>query len=131
MAQGYADQSGCGREDQAGSQYAPPTKYSLKGSPGEVEVNAPTYERGGVGDLFGEQQYSDVGARDMLLHEIQHAIQEREGFAPGSNPRGLPLNQSEVTTVTQNMAKRNGVDYDAAESERQGADGACRSSPHL
>ena len=79
-----------------------------------MSVNAPTYERGGVGDLFGEQKYSDVGARDMLLHEIQHAIQEREGFAPGSNPRGLPLTQSDVTTVTRNMAKKNGVDYDAA-----------------
>jgi hypothetical protein len=97
-----------------GAEYAPPTKYSLKGSHGDIAVNAPTYERGGVGDLFGKQYASDVGARDMLLHEMQHAIQEHEKFAPGSNPRGLPLAKSEVTTLTRNMAKRQGIDYDAA-----------------
>ena len=98
-----------------GASYAPPTKNQKRfGRAGEIEVRAPTYERGGVGDLFEKQYASDVGARDMLLHEIQHAIQEREGFAPGSNPRQLPLKNSEVETIAQNMAKRNGVDWDAA-----------------
>lgn len=98
-----------------GASYTPPTKNQKRfGRAGEIEVRAPTYERGGMGDLFEKQYASDVGARDMLLHEIQHAIQEREGFAPGSNPRQLPLKNSEVETIAQNMAKRSGVDWDAA-----------------
>ena len=31
-------------------------------------------------------QAGDEGILDILIHEIQHAIQMKEGFAPGSNP---------------------------------------------
>jgi len=40
-------------------------------APPQIEAQAPTRE----------------GLRSVLLHEIQHAIQEREGFARGSNPQ--------------------------------------------
>lgn len=57
--------------------------------------------------IYDEPFLSSPGAenisssRNVALHEIQHAIQDREGFATGGNPRELlPLVEKEFDKIT-------------------------------
>lgn len=72
-----------------------------------------------IGDPYN---YSSAGpsAMDVLMHEIQHAIQAREGFAPGGSPGALRAEKDQAmadrnywSTVStlRREADSNGGDY--------------------
>ena len=47
----------------------------------------------------------NLAAKDVLLHEVQHAIQHIEGFATGGNPSGIRQAKSNNRTVRRLMKK--------------------------
>lgn len=47
----------------------------------------------------------NLAAKDVLLHEVQHAIQHIEGFATGGNPSGIRQAKSNNRTVRRLMEK--------------------------
>lgn len=63
-------------------------------SPGVNGYYLPRSEVGRVTNPYIALNLKNVSNADMqrstLLHEIQHAIQQKEGFAPGSSPQNFP-----------------------------------------
>ena len=54
--------------------------------PAEDAINIPQ----GSGHPDMSQELRDAAVKSPALHELQHAIQQREGFARGGSPEGLP-----------------------------------------
>jgi hypothetical protein len=50
-------------------------------------------------------------ARSSLLHEMQHAVQETEGFAPGASPKALPMTNRQISNIARRRAETADVDW--------------------
>lgn len=87
--------------------------------------------RGLTGSLIviGDPSNYDLEAApaiDVLMHEIQHAIQMREGFAPGGSPDVLRAEKDQAkadrdywgtVASVRREAERNGGDYEQAKAD--------------
>jgi hypothetical protein len=58
----------------------------------------------------------NVSQRSTLLHELQHAVQQREGFARGGSPEGLALNPETFSPKIKQLKE-------AVENQAQNAGG--------
>lgn len=60
--------------------------------------------------LMGKGKYprliTDIGGREALLHEVQHAIQDIEGFAMGGNTKSEDYNRLAGEVEARNVEKR-------------------------
>jgi hypothetical protein len=57
---------------------------------------------------------SEETARSGLLHEMQHGVQEIEGFAPGADPRSLrPASPQQIRGLAQRTFQARGGDWSA------------------
>jgi len=71
----------------------------LKDIPVHVEQGADVYSRGeykrspGGTDFINASGNSYMQTKRSLLHEIMHAIQQREGFAKGGSPSQMPFDK--------------------------------------
>lgn len=77
-----------------GAGYAPPTDVARE------RIEFPFRHERGTGEIRSPEE-----SKSALLHEIQHAIQQREGFSTGGNP-DIGLFQPEVQRkIEQKIAK--------------------------
>ncbi len=91
---------------------------TVSGDPTYLGMYYPRYDRGtinpGVSEpriTLNESLLSDGGRqRSVLLHEIQHAIQQKEGFAPGTNVGAQPFDRVNPKFERYNEAVLNDPD---------------------
>lgn len=79
--------------------------------PDAKNIEAARETLAGVGGTFKDNRITYGGVygqeRSHLLHELQHAVQQREGFARGGSPAaGREIVQSEITAKAGQMRKR-------------------------
>ena len=74
-------------------------------NPGSRTLGAADYKNNIIYfNLAGYENYEDL--KSVVLHEIQHIVQEKEGFVPGSNERSIPSElvkkqETEIGTKTK------------------------------
>jgi hypothetical protein len=97
-------------------------------------ANAGAYYQGESGrpERIGLGPASDMQRREIMLHELQHAVQQREGFEQGSTPdprvmmRDFPDLFPEM--VTKGLGGRQSADYRPEVFERMVAESARRAA---
>lgn len=98
-----------------------PGRGSFNPRTNTIEINL-----GDMGPIFADQSISGKELKkrikSTLVHEIQHAVQEIEGFARGSNPSVSNPLASVTTAINQNeavlaSARNNEFLYNAARSD--------------
>ena len=90
----------------------------LANLPVEFDIRPGVKERGGIAIGPNDKpvkiivQAPDVAtARSVVLHEMQHGVQQAEGFASGANPSDLPINPHQLTYLTKEAAQAQGYDW--------------------
>lgn len=68
-------------------------------------------------DSLSISSSSARGARDTLLHELQHAVQQREGFTPGGSPRDAPGVYNDLADEINRLIAQSGGNLDRATPE--------------
>jgi hypothetical protein len=83
-----------------GGGYMPPD-WLLRnpGDRGSMELMAPRSKETFAGDL--KEDLSEITPRRIMLHELQHAVQAAEDFAPGGNPNALPFSDRQIAALTK------------------------------
>src|SRR5580765_4872143 len=93
-----------------GGGYLPPD-WLLRnpGDRGSVEVRAPRSKEVFAGDY--KEDIGEMTPRRVLLHEMQHAVQQAEGFAGGANPNALPFSDRQIANMTKKRVEAEGIPW--------------------
>ena len=80
--------------------YTPPQKSPIS------ELSVPPNIELGTPNQFAhaKSQGFDVDRRSGMLHELQHAVDEIEGFTPGSSTRSVPVRRAAEDRINQAQA---------------------------
>lgn len=68
---------------------------------GSYSIDGPQYH-----EFFPQLQASGTDAKSPILHELQHAIQQREGWARGGSPENLPTELRAEASILKTQAQK-------------------------